>query len=131
MLIVHNSSHYKVLRSSVLPHVSNYLIKEGTNTYIVGTGPKRVLIDTGEGYPSWIKALEEVFRKENASPVKTIITHWHHDHVGGIRQVLDLFPETKIYKNQLYQPAEEQSDIEDGQTFRVEGASLRAVHSPG
>lgn len=41
---------------------------------------------------------------------------------------MELSPSTKIYKNT---PSDDQEDIEDGQTFTVEGASLRAVFSPG
>jgi glyoxylase-like metal-dependent hydrolase (beta-lactamase superfamily II) len=41
---------------------------------------------------------------------------------------LEISPETKIYKNS---PDEGQLDIEDGQKFQVDGASLRAVFSPG
>ena len=37
-------------------------------------------------------------------------------------------PETKFYKNT---PDEGQWDIQEGQTFRVEGATLRSVYSPG
>jgi glyoxylase-like metal-dependent hydrolase (beta-lactamase superfamily II) len=100
----------------------------GTNTYIIGTGRQRLLVDTGEGKPSWIAALRDTLHKENATISKALITHWHHDHTGGIKQLLELSPDTKIYKN----TAEEgQEEIKDGQVFSVEGAVLRAVFSPG
>lgn len=85
-------------------------------------------MDTGEGKPSWIAALKDTLRKEDAIISKALITHWHHDHVGGIPHLLELSPSTKIYKNT---PSDGQEDIVDGQTFAVEGASLRAVFSPG
>lgn len=59
---------------------------------------------------------------------EAIITHWHHDHQGGIRHLLEFSPATNVYKNQ---PGDGQRDIQDGQLFQVEGASLRAVFSPG
>jgi ribonuclease/clavin/mitogillin len=59
---------------------------------------------------------------------KAIITHWHHDHLGGIKHLLEISPSTEIYKNQ---PSHGQLDIEDGQMFQVDGASLQAVFSPG
>lgn len=101
---------------------------QGTNTYILGTGAQRLLIDTGEGKPSWIAAIKRTLEKENAMVTSAVITHWHHDHQGGIGQLRELWPETKIFKNQ---PEDGQLDIEDGQTFDVEGASLKAYHTPG
>jgi len=94
----------------------------------VGTGRRRLLIDTGEGRPSWISAVQKVIKDEDITITEAILTHWHHDHVGGQKQLLDISPGTKIYKNT---PNEGQSTIEEGQIFKVEGASLRAVFSPG
>ena len=41
---------------------------------------------------------------------------------------MEFSPSTIIYKNQ---PSDGQQDIEDGQQFNVEGASLHTVYSPG
>jgi glyoxylase-like metal-dependent hydrolase (beta-lactamase superfamily II) len=78
--------------------------------------------------PSWISAIQRVLKEENASITQALITHWHHDHTGGQGDLLKVSPSTKFYKNT---PDEGQLDIADGQTFQVEGASLRAVFSPG
>lgn len=86
------------------------------------------MIDTGEGRPSWILAIKNLLKEENVIITETILTHWHHDHVGGQKQLLDISPGTKIYKNT---PSAGQLDIEEGHTFKVDGASLRAVYSPG
>lgn len=48
--------------------------------------------------------------------------------MGGIGHLLELYPKTKIYK---YDPDEDQHEINDNQVFKVEGATLRAVHTPG
>ena len=57
-----------------------------------------------------------------------LITHWHHDHVGGIKDLLKLCPDAIIYKNS---PTSGQTTIHDGQIFKTEDASLRAFHCPG
>ncbi|KAL4942676.1 hypothetical protein BDV06DRAFT_191591 [Aspergillus oleicola] len=101
---------------------------QGTNTYLVGQGPRRILIDTGEGKPSWAKHLKQVLLDEKATVHQALVTHWHHDHVGGIPDLLRLCPDVTVYK---HQPVEGQKDIEDEQVFKVEGATLKAAHTPG
>lgn len=106
---------------------------QGTNTYLVGRGPKRLLIDTGQGEPSWIAALKRVLAAEKATLGAALVTHWHEDHVGGIRDVLDLTRAAQGAAAEVFkhQPGEGQSEIRDGQRFEVEGATLMARHAPG
>ncbi|KAB8079463.1 beta-lactamase-like protein [Aspergillus leporis] len=101
---------------------------QGTNTYLIGRGPQRILIDTGEGKPSWAANLKAILSEENATVHQALVTHWHHDHVNGIPDLRKLCPQVTIYK---HQPGEGQSAIEDGQIFSVKGATLRASHTPG
>ncbi|WPH00523.1 Hypothetical protein R9X50_00335200 [Acrodontium crateriforme] len=103
---------------------------QGTNTYLIGQGPERILIDTGEGQAAWKESLQEVLKDENARVSHVVLTHWHPDHVGGVRDVLALDEGrgAEVFK---HQPENGQTAIEDGQVFRTEGATLRAFHSPG
>ncbi|KAL1988407.1 hypothetical protein VTN96DRAFT_10090 [Rasamsonia emersonii] len=101
---------------------------QGTNTYLIGRGPQRLLIDTGEGLPRWRTLLQSVLQEEKATVHKALITHWHHDHVKGIPDLLQVCPHATVHK---HMPDEGQTDIEDGQVFKVEGATLRAFHTPG
>ncbi|KAI9752691.1 MAG: Glycosyl phosphatidyl inositol protein transamidase complex subunit [Chaenotheca gracillima] len=101
---------------------------KGTNTYILGTGPRRILIDTGFGKPEWISSLKEVLSDESITIEKALLTHWHYDHVGGIADLAAISPGTTFYKNS---PSEGQQSITDGQRFAVEGATLKALHTPG
>lgn len=107
---------------------------QGTNTYLVGSGRERILIDTGEGKDVWRETLGRVLGEEEAEVGIVLLTHWHHDHVGGVRDALALSPRAKVFKSQI-SPSEyaerRQEDICHGQVFEVEGARLRAFHSPG
>ncbi|KAI0418157.1 metallo-beta-lactamase superfamily protein [Xylaria grammica] len=101
---------------------------QGTNTYLVGTGPGRLLIDTGEGKPSWQQALKRVLEEEKATVQSALLTHWHPDHTQGVPQLLQLAPDAAVYK---CAPGPGQLNIADGQVFEAEGATLTAVYTPG
>ncbi|RAL03810.1 putative metallo-beta-lactamase domain protein [Aspergillus ibericus CBS 121593] len=101
---------------------------QGTNTYLIGRGHQRILIDSGQGEPSWAARLKALLAEENATVHQALLTHWHPDHVKGIPDLLKICPEAVIYKND---PDLGQESIEDGQVFSVEGATLRAYHTPG
>ncbi|EGN96288.1 hypothetical protein SERLA73DRAFT_94409 [Serpula lacrymans var. lacrymans S7.3] len=67
---------------------------QGTNTYLIGLRNPYKLVDTGEGHADYIPLLESALRdsanthEPHISDI--IISHWHHDHVGGISSVLQL-----------------------------------------
>ncbi|KAF2024555.1 metallo-beta-lactamase superfamily protein [Setomelanomma holmii] len=103
---------------------------QGTNTFVIGTGPSRILIDTSGGEPEYAKLLASTLESCNISIKYVLITHWHGDHSGGVPDLLRLYPdlEDHVYKND---PEPGQQDIVDGQLFYVEGATVMAVHAPG
>ncbi|KAJ5217387.1 hypothetical protein N7468_010395 [Penicillium chermesinum] len=101
---------------------------QGTNTYLIGRGSQRILIDTGEGKPTWATNLQSVLSEEKATVQQALLTHWHGDHVNGVQDLLKICPQAQVFK---HQPDDGQTDIQDGQVFRVEGATLTAFHTPG
>ncbi|KAH7253456.1 beta-lactamase-like protein [Fusarium redolens] len=101
---------------------------QGTNTYLLGTGRSRLLIDTGEGRNAWISSIRDTLQQENATIDTALITHWHHDHTGGIKDLLSISPQTRIFK---HTPEEGQHEIKHGQRFQVDGATLTAAYTPG
>jgi ribonuclease/clavin/mitogillin len=86
------------------------------------------LIDTGEGKPEWIKSLKSVLERDNVKIDKALLSHWHHDHIEGVPDLLKYSPDTKVYKND---PKEGWLNISNGQKFETEGATLRAFFCPG
>ncbi|ETS76951.1 hypothetical protein PFICI_10825 [Pestalotiopsis fici W106-1] len=103
---------------------------QGTNTYIIGTGEKRLLIDTGQGIPEWADLISSTLANSSIRLSAVLLSHWHGDHTGGVPDLLRLYPHLSdsIYK---HSPSKGQQPIEDGQVFEVEGATVRAVHAPG
>jgi len=108
----------------------------GTNTYLVGTGRRRILVDTGQGKPAYLPVLERALAHAGAEGIQEIVlTHGHPDHVGGLRDVLARFGPLRVSKR----PDPETDDlglvpveaIDEGSVIRTEGATLRALHAPG
>lgn len=118
----------RVLR--VLGQNAGKFTLQGTNTYIVGTGEKRLIIDTSQGMPEWAELIEHTLSNYGITLSHVLLTHWHGDHTGGVKDLVRLYPELSgsIYK---HTPSKTQQPIVDGQVFKVEGATVRAVHSPG
>mmetsp|Transcript_13151 Transcript_13151/g.21336 ORF Transcript_13151/g.21336 Transcript_13151/m.21336 type:complete len:378 (+) Transcript_13151:976-2109(+) len=110
---------------------------QGSNTYVVGTGSQRILIDTGDGKNEYIQLLKKVLEDEKASITHVIITHEHEDHVGGIPNVRREFPQARIWKLTKYSLEKDPSGVpydgklENGTTIHVHGATVRAVLTPG
>lgn len=118
---------------------------KGTNTYIVGTGTNRILIDTGNpNVPEYITNLKNTLRDNNISLNGIILTHWHMDHVGGIPDIeKGILGSCKVplYKFkrrsddwQSEKPPESDSSytfVKDGTILKTEGATLRLIYTPG
>lgn len=107
----------------------------GTNTYLVGTGPRPFLIDTGSGKSGYVPLLAGALRERDQQPGEILLTHVHPDHIGGVADLLDEYGPRKVYKKswpekdaQYKFPLEE---IEHDDVFQTDGATLRAIYSPG
>ncbi|KAL8243606.1 hypothetical protein R6Q59_009864 [Mikania micrantha] len=103
---------------------------QGTNTYVIGTGRQRLIVDTGGGELEWANLINKTLKAQGITISHVLLTHWHGDHTGGVADLIRLYPDLEhhIYKNQ---PDRGQQNIYDGQRFKVEGATVRALHTPG
>jgi glyoxylase-like metal-dependent hydrolase (beta-lactamase superfamily II) len=108
----------------------------GTNTYLVGTGSRRILLDTGEGRPGYLPVLERACERAGISALQEIVlTHGHPDHMGGVAQVQQRFGPLRVSKlpwpgnDERY--SRELTPISDGTRVHTDGATLRAVFTPG
>ena len=85
------------------------------------------VIDPGEAEP-----VIKVLNKKSWHLDEVINTHHHHDHIGGNRELLD------IYKSKLIAPSYENNRISnvdilisDNETVNITGISTKVFHTPG
>lgn len=109
----------------------------GTNTYLVGTGPQRLLLDPGQGMAGYLPVLAEAMERGGCERLQEVVlTHGHPDHMGGVASVLERFGPLRVSKKPW--PGVDEGfrlpalrPLEEGDVVATEGATLRAIHTPG
>lgn len=78
----------------------------------------------------WAERLLQILKERDIHISHVLLTHWHGDHTGGVPELVayDSSLSDRIYK---CNPDPGQRHIEDGQTFAVEGATVKALFTPG
>jgi glyoxylase-like metal-dependent hydrolase (beta-lactamase superfamily II) len=108
----------------------------GTNSYLIGTGSHRILLDPGEGAEGYLAVLEKALDRAGCEGIQEIVvTHAHRDHMGGVASVLQRFGPLRVSKKP-WPGIDERFGltiyaIDDGAVIRTENATLRAIHTPG
>ncbi len=108
----------------------------GTNTYLVGNGPRPLLLDTGQGIAAYLPLLQETCGSLRPCDglQAIVLTHGHPDHIGGVEQLQQAFGPVPLYK--MPWPQRDPAGLSftalaDGDTVATEGATLRALWTPG
>lgn len=105
----------------------------GTNTYVVGLGPRFIVIDPGPADPVHV---ERILAATGARISHVLCTHSHPDHSPGAA-VLRARTQARVlgrpapddgYQDESYRP---DHSLEDGEVIETEGARLVALHTPG
>lgn len=81
-----------------------------------------------QGLPRWATNITAYLDSHDIAISHVLLTHWHADHTGGVDDLRQYDPGVAVHKRR---PGPGQRAIADGQTFRTQGATLRAVATPG
>lgn len=115
---------------------------QGTNTYLVGGGRRKILIDTGEpNVPEYTSNLLDALKQMGGAVIDRIVcTHWHYDHVGGVTDVLGALgfgpdgknqgstPPPPVHKFPRFDKRKEAYSydyVSDNHVFKTDGVTLR------
>lgn len=121
----------------------------GTNTYLLGGGAQKILLDCGEGKPDYLPLLETSLRDTHPEAFISdiIISHGHGDHWGGLHDILSsatLNPNKSIQVHKFPVPHGchldhldrfpkdiSVKDLVDKQVFKTDDVTLKVIYTPG
>lgn len=123
---------------------------QGTNTYLLGAGAQKILLDCGEGKPEYLEHLATSLQSihSDAYISDIIISHGHMDHWGGVEDILNsssLNPNKKIQVHKFTAIPEgchvdhwdqfpkhiSLNSLVDNQVFKAQDTTLRVIYTPG
>ncbi|KAI9315746.1 beta-lactamase-like protein [Dichotomocladium elegans] len=119
---------------------------QGTNTYLVGSGNRKILIDCGQGMLEYGPLLQRSLLSisPDAYISDVILTHCHVDHWGGLDDLLAMDAGIRVHKYPLDPASYDHQHfmdgfpvpahylLQDGQAIRIDDdTTLLVIHTPG
>ncbi|BCD90355.1 hydroxyacylglutathione hydrolase [Francisella halioticida] len=94
--------------------------------YLLYDNNNAIIID-----PLKVEIFDEFIKKNNLQLKAILITHKHGDHIAGVKKLVELYPNTKIYAytdNDLFKP---DTYVKDGDLINLGFATFKVLYTPG
>lgn len=85
-----------------------------------------IIVDPGEATP-----VINMLLQNNWQPIAILLTHHHDDHVGGVKKLLETWPQLVVYGPQEVQGTGRINMVSGGDNFTLLSRKFRVFSSPG
>ncbi|CAK9885937.1 MAG: Hydroxyacylglutathione hydrolase [Candidatus Erwinia impunctatus] len=85
-----------------------------------------IIIDPGAAQP-----VIEYCHQQQWKPVAILLTHHHADHTGGVRDLLDKYPELPVYGPEETRDKSANRIVKPGDTLQLCGLTFAIIAAPG
>ncbi|MEN5016649.1 hydroxyacylglutathione hydrolase [Erwinia sp. Eh17-17] len=85
-----------------------------------------LIVDPGEATP-----VLHTLEKNQWQPVAILLTHHHHDHVGGVAELLARYPALEVYGPEETRSKGAKTIVSEGDTVSVLGCNFTIYATPG
>jgi glyoxylase-like metal-dependent hydrolase (beta-lactamase superfamily II) len=81
----------------------------------------------------------DAIESHQLKPVRILLTHTHHDHVGGVGELIEKYPSAQVILNELdmhrlkegIRKSGKLKYVKDGDTLKVGSIEIQVIHTPG
>jgi len=98
--------------------------------FVKGNGNEVAIVDPGD-----VEMLEEIMAEEGLTPAMILLTHSHHDHVGGVSELVEKYG-LPVYahantEGRINTGGGELLYLKDGDIIELDGLQIKALYTPG